>query len=135
VRNPAAVVVAALAAAAACAAPPSPDSNASQTSVAEQAEGERLFRQCYACHAIEAGRNTPAGPTLHALVGRPIAAEPGFNYSPALRRLAQQHGRWTPELLDRFLADPAAVAPGTEMGYPGLDDPTQRRALIAWLSR
>ena len=134
-RNPAAVAVAAFVAAAACAAPPSPDSNASEAPGAKQADGERLFRQCYACHAIEPGRNTPAGPTLHALVGRPIAAETGFNYSPALRRLAQQHGRWTPDLLDRFLANPAAVAPGTEMGYPGLDDPSQRRALIAWLSR
>jgi cytochrome c len=79
VRYPAAVAVAAFVAAAACAAPPSPDSNVSQTSVGQQADGERLFRQCYACHAIEPGRNTPAGPTLHALVGRPIAAEPGFN--------------------------------------------------------
>ena len=123
-----------LAAAAACAAPPS-EGGDSKASGVDLAQGERLFRQCYACHAIEPGRNTPAGPTLHAVVGRPIAAVPGFNYSPALRRLARQQGRWTPELLDRFLADPAAVAPGTEMGLPGLEDPAQRRALIAWLAR
>ena len=102
-------------------------------SAPEAAEGERLFRQCYACHALEPGRNTPAGPTLHAIVGRPIAAEPGFNYSPALRGLAAGHELWTPELLDRFLADPAALAPGTEMGFPGLADPVDRRALIGWL--
>ena len=97
--------------------------------------GERLYAQCYACHALEPHANTPAGPTLHAVVGRAIAAEPGFNYSPALRRLAAAEARWTPELLDRFLTDPAAVAPGTEMGFPGMDDPAQRRALIEWLAR
>ncbi len=102
-------------------------------SPSEFAQGERLYRQCYACHALEPGRNTPAGPTLHAVVGRSIAAEPGFDYSPALRRLAAQHERWTPDLLDRFLADPAAQAPGTEMGFTGMRDPAERRALIVWL--
>ena len=97
-------------------------------------EGERIYRRCFACHALEPGRNTPAGPTLHAIVGRPIAAEPGFDYSPALRRLAARRGRWTPELLDRFITDPGAVAPGTEMGFLGIPDPHQRRILIAWLS-
>lgn len=102
-------------------------------SAPDAAEGELLYRQCYACHALEPGANTPAGPTLHSIVSRPIASEAGFDYSPALRRLAAAHGRWTPELLDRFLANPAAVAPGTEMGFPGLADPAERRALIAWL--
>ena len=99
----------------------------------DPALGERLYRQCYACHALEPGANTPAGPTLHAIVGRPIAAEPGFNYSPALRRLAAERGRWTPELLDLFLADPAAVAPGTEMGFAGIADAEDRRVIIDWL--
>ena len=125
----------ALVAGAACAAPNSPADDPSKGTAVDPAEAQRLFRQCYACHALEPGRNTPAGPTLHAVVGRAIAAEPGFNYSPALRRLAEQNGRWTPELLDRFLADPAAVAPGSEMGFPGLDDPAQRRALIDWLAQ
>lgn len=115
---------------AACATPPAPAPGAQ-----ELALGERFYRQCYACHALEPGRNTPAGPTLHAVVGRPVAAEPGFDFSPALRRLAARHPRWTPELLDRFLADPAGFVPGTEMGYPGLDDPAERQALIAWLAR
>jgi len=135
VRRIAAVACATLAAAAACAAPAPSAGNDAKATPGDLALGERLFRQCYACHALEPGRNTPAGPTLHAVVGRPIASENGFNYSPALRRLARAQDRWTPELLDRFLADPAAVAPGTEMGFPGLDDPAQRRALVAWLAR
>ena len=120
--------------AAACAAPASPPLP-DEAKAAELALGERVYRQCYACHALEPGRNTPAGPTLHAIVGRPIAAEPGFNYSPALRRLAGRHQGWSPDLLDRFLADPAAMAPGTEMGFSGLARPAERQALIAWLAR
>jgi cytochrome c len=115
---------------AACAAPAPPAPPAQDLAL-----GERLYGQCYACHALEPGRNTPAGPTLHEVVGRPIAAEPGFDFSPALRRLAERHPRWTPDLLDRFLADPVGLVPGTEMGYPGLDDPADRQALIAWLAR
>lgn len=114
-----------LLAGAACAAPPGGGG---------AADGERLYRQCFACHALEPGRNTPAGPTLNGIVGRAIAAEPGFDYSPAMRRLAAERGRWTPELLDRFLADPAATVPGTEMGYPGIADAADRRALIDWLA-
>ena len=101
---------------------------------ATRPQGERVYRQnCYACHALEPDGSTPAGPTLHAIVGRPVAADPGFNYSPALRRLATEHDRWTPELLDRFLADPEAVAPGTQMGLIGMDDAAARGALINWL--
>ena len=97
------------------------------------APGAEAFAECVACHALEPGRNTPAGPTLHAIVGRRIAAEPGFNYSPALRRFARSNGRWTPALLDRFLADPEGFVPGTEMGSIGMRDAARRRALIAWL--
>ena len=104
------------------------------TPSASRPQGERVYRQnCYACHAVEAGGTTPAGPTLHAIVGRPIAADPDFRYSPALQRLARQHERWTPELLDQFIADPEGVAPGTQMGLLGLDDAAARRALIDWL--
>jgi cytochrome c len=106
----------------ACAAPPR-----------EAARGERLYRQCVACHALEPGRNTPAGPTLHAIVGRAIAGETGFNYSPAMRRFAYNHQFWTPELLDRFLANPGAVVPGSEMGFAGLVESDDRRTLIEWL--
>lgn len=95
--------------------------------------GARLYRQCRSCHALERGANTPAGPTLFGIVGRPIAAERGFNYSPALRRFAARERQWTRARLDRFLADPEGVVPGTEMSSPGVGDPAERRALIDWL--
>jgi cytochrome c len=51
-----------------------------------------------------------------------------------LREFSGDHPVWTPELLDRFLADPMTVVPGTDMSFQGLDDPAQRRILIDWLA-
>jgi cytochrome c len=99
------------------------------------AVGPAAYAQCYSCHSLEPGENLPSGPTLHAIVGRAVAAEPGFDYSPALRRFAQANPRWTPQLLDRFIADPEALVPGTYMSFHGMADPAERDALIAWLQR
>lgn len=95
--------------------------------------GERAFQKCYSCHSLEPGRNDLEGPTLHGIVGRPIAAEPGFAYSPALRELAGEHERWTEELLDRFIADPEAVAPKTSMAFAGIANTGERAALLDYL--
>ena len=95
--------------------------------------GEIAYRKCYACHAVEPGSNDLSGPTLHAIAGRPIAAEPGFAYSPALAALARNSGRWDEALLDRFIADPDAVAPGTMMTFPGMKNPGERTDLVAYL--
>ncbi len=99
----------------------------------QPADGARLYRRCVACHALEPDRNTPAGPTLFGIVGRRIAGEQDFNYSPAMRRFAAREVHWTAERLDRFLAEPERVVVGTEMGFPGIPDPAERRRLIAWL--
>ena len=123
-----------LLAAAACAARDAPAPAQPGRLSRAESRGERLFHaQCGGCHALEPGANTAAAPTLAAIVGKPIAAEPGYNYSPALRALAGGNGVWTEALLDRFVADPAATVPGTEMGYPGLADAGARSALIGWL--
>jgi cytochrome c len=98
--------------------------------------GEQIYRRhCQGCHALEPGRNTPAGPTLHGVVGRAIAAQPGFDYSPAMRRFGAGGARWTPQQLDRFLVNPERAIPGTEMGAAGIAAPAERRALIDWLGR
>jgi cytochrome c len=98
--------------------------------------GAQAFLQCYSCHSAEPGETDGLeGPNLAGIVGRAIAAQPGFDYSPAMRAFANRHGRWDAALLDRFMADPQAVVPGTAMaGYPGLDDPAQRRTIIEYLS-
>lgn len=95
--------------------------------------GERAFQKCYSCHSLEPGRNDLEGPTLHRIVGRPVAAEAGFNYSPALRALGRDRPQWTEDLLDRFIADPEAVAPKTSMAFAGIRDADERAALLDYL--
>jgi cytochrome c len=94
--------------------------------------GKAAFQKCYACHALEPGKNDLSGPTLHRILGRRIAAEP-FDYSPALRSLAKRGRRWDEALLDRYIADPEAVAPKTSMNFHGLRNPRERADLIAYL--
>lgn len=99
------------------------------------AAGERAYRKCYSCHSLEPGKNDLEGPTLNRIVGRPIAAEPNFTYSPAMRGFAQSNPVWTRELLDRFAADPQALVPGTSMTFTGMADAAERQALIDYLTR
>ncbi len=118
------VLVAAMAGA--CAAAPVPKSAAITA-------GERAYEKCYSCHATEPGRNDLSGPSLHGIVGRPIAAVPGVDYSPALKLFAAANHIWTHELLDRFAADPEGLVPGTSMAFHGMPDAQERRALLDYL--
>lgn len=107
---------------------------AAPADAAALAAGERAFQKCYACHAIEPGRNDLTGPTLHAIVGRRIAAQPGFDYSPALRGFAEDHPIWTEDLLGRFIEDPEMLVPGTSMTFHGITSRSERQALLAYLN-
>lgn len=98
-------------------------------------EGERAFQKCYACHSLEGPDPRLQGPSLKGIVGREIAAETGFAYSPVMRVYAARQPRWTREALGAFLADPQAAAPGNDMGFFGIHDPEERRALIEYLAR
>ena len=98
---------------------------------ADAAAGERSWRQCRACHAIEPGRHG-IGPSLHGILGAPVGAQPGYAYSPVLAALG---GTWTVTRLSAYLENPRAFAPGTRMAYAGMRDPQDRLNLIAWLAR
>lgn len=41
---------------------------------------------------------------------------------------------WNAETLDRFLAAPLKMVPGTSMGFVGIPDDEERQNLIAWLA-
>lgn len=96
----------------------------------DAAAGAKVFQACVACHTVERGGPSVAGPNLFGVVGRDVASTPGFAYSDALRRLP---GAWDAAGLDRFLADPAAVAPGTRM-VVRVADARQRADLLAYLA-
>lgn len=97
---------------------------------ADASAGERAFRQCSACHSVAAGENK-TGPSLHGVVGRPVDAVDGFNYSGALEQVVQE---WTPENLYHFIENPRGFAPGTSMGFAGISKSEDRLNLIAWLA-
>jgi cytochrome c len=90
--------------------------------------GEEIYGRCLGCHAIEQHRT---GPAHCGLFQRLAGSAPGFeHYSDAMRRSGI---RWNEATLERFLADPMAVVPGTTMTYQGVTAPGDRRDLIAWL--
>jgi cytochrome c len=92
--------------------------------------GRAAFGPCRACHAIEKGVNR-LGPSMFGIVGRKVASEPGYDFSPAMKA---HGGVWTRERLDAYLADPRGVVPGSKMSYAGQKDPARRAALIDYLA-
>ena len=94
--------------------------------------GARVFRACVACHALTQDAGNRAGPSLHGIFGRRIASLPGYDFSPALKRLDIV---WTPETVAKlFEIGPARYTPGTKMPeqHIGAED---RAALIRFLER
>jgi len=49
-------------------------------------DGAALFEPCRACHSLDPAAKDMAGPNLAALLGRKVAGDPGFDYSPIPRR-------------------------------------------------
>lgn len=92
--------------------------------------GARVFQQCAACHSVQPGQHM-TGPSLAGVFGRKAASVPGFDrYSDALR---QSNIVWTPEALEKWIANPRAMVPGTAMTFAGIRDASARADLIAYL--
>jgi cytochrome c len=73
------------------------------SAAAQEADGERLFRQrCATCHSIEPGQRK-MGPQLLGLIGRTAGSVDGANYSDAMRSSGIT---WDRQSLDTFLAAP-----------------------------
>ena len=97
---------------------------------ADAGAGERLWRQCQACHKLEDGANG-TGPHLYNVVGRDKGSVAGFGYSDTLSTI---EGDWTAENLSGFIENPKEYAPGTKMAYRGMDDVEDRANLIAYIA-
>jgi cytochrome c2 len=97
------------------------------THFSPEMRGQVVFATCATCHS---GSGPGTAPTLVGVVGRGVASERGYPYSPGLREVG---GRWTPERINAFLADPASFAPGTTMRVDPIRDSTDRASLIAYL--
>lgn len=115
----------------AAAPPATPAASAAGTTDCDAALGKRVFAQCAICHSVEKDAAPVAGPNLYGILDRPAASAPGFGYSRAMRDSGK---RWTREELDRFLAQPMSVVPGTSMAFAGLRKPEERAAVICHLA-
>jgi cytochrome c len=98
---------------------------------ADTAEGEKIFKRvCGACHINTADGPKRLGPTLFGVIGRHSSSVEGFRYSEANKKA---NVTWTPDVLDKYLADPRAMVPGTTMAFAGLKKPEERQDIIAYL--
>ncbi|MGJ7508231.1 c-type cytochrome [Variovorax sp. GT1P44] len=101
-------------------------------SVHAQSPGERLAQNsCTQCHTFGKGEPNGVGPNLFGLLGRQAASSPGFTYSKQYID-AMKGKTWDRALLERWLTDTQAVAPGNTMVY-FQDDPKKRAALIEYM--
>lgn len=103
-----------------------------QAKPANAAAGKLVFMRCAACHAVAPGAPNKVGPNLSGVVGRKAGAATGFRYSAALSGAKLT---WNEATLDKWLARPAGLVPGTSMVFAGLPKPEDRANVIAYLKK
>ena len=84
--------------------------------------------QCASCHAATA-ENRLTGPSLLDVVGRKAGSLDGFAFSEGMKKSALT---WDVATLDRYLAAPAEVVPGTTMAF-AVPSASARADLIRYL--
>ena len=92
--------------------------------------GEKIAKQCVACHSFDNSLKIKVGPPLWGVVNRKAAIIDGFNYSDALTAYGKA---WSKEELFYFLEKPKDYIKGTKMIYKGLKKSSARADLITYL--
>lgn len=86
-----------------------------QGAVAQEGDalaGERAFKQCQACHSIQAADGTDivkggkVGPNLWGVVGRVAGTYEGFAYSDYMVEAGEAGLVWTEEEFSQYVLDP-----------------------------
>jgi cytochrome c len=95
----------------------------------DPARGRASFeRRCTGCHSLD---TLKAGPPLREVFGKPVASNPKYPYTDAMKNA---HFSWDEATLDRWLTDPEAVVPGNDMSFR-LDIAAERADIIAYLKQ
>ena len=95
--------------------------------------GAEVYKACVACHTLSPDEGNRAGPTLHGILGRRIATLPGYDFSPALKKLDIV---WTKETVAAlFDVGPMKYTPGTKMPEQRITSPEDRQALVDFLEK
>jgi cytochrome c len=90
--------------------------------------GKALYQACAACHSID---ENDLGPKHRGVFGRRAGSVADYSYSAALKASGLV---WDKVILDRWLANPSELVPGTKM-YFKIDDARSRADLIAYLEQ
>jgi cytochrome c len=91
------------------------------------ADGKDLFaRRCSGCHALDKEKE---GPRLRGVYGRVSGSLQSFPYSDGLKKAAIL---WDDQSLERWLTNPEAVVPDTDMAFH-VGDAAERKAIIEYL--
>ncbi len=101
---------------------------------AAQDPGVRAFQRCAACHSLQAQDSRSPAPSLKGVFGRRAGSVAGFAYSEAMEAAGRRGLVWDEAALERYLADPEAYVPGTDMPHQG-GSAAERAAVIDWLRR
>lgn len=95
--------------------------------------GEKIFKLCKACHTVNEGGPNRVGPNLYGIFKRGIATHEGYKYSDGMKKFAEEHEEWTPDLMFVYLENPRKDVPGTFMSFPGVKKEKDRDDLITYL--
>lgn len=91
------------------------------------ADGKDLFlRRCSGCHAPDKDKE---GPRLRGVYGRASGSVASFPYSDGLKKAGLT---WDQQTLDRWLTNPEALVPDTDMAFH-VRNAEERRAIIDYL--
>ena len=91
--------------------------------------GKKVFNKCKACHTLDEGKNK-VGPSLFGVLGRSAASVQGFKYSKALKESGLT---WDEETIEKFLATPKDLVPGTRMAFAGLKKDDDIENVLAYI--
>ena len=97
---------------------------------ADISKGEKISKQCTACHDFSVNLKVKIGPPLWGVVNRKAAAIADYKYSKSLIDFKKE---WSRETLYFFLENPKGYIDGTKMIYKGLKKSSDRVNLISYL--
>ncbi|MGJ7511456.1 c-type cytochrome [Variovorax sp. GT1P44] len=98
---------------------------------ADVAAGKAAFTACASCHQVGPAARNGFGPQLNGVFGRRAGIEPGFKYSPAMKK---SEIVWSEKTLAAYVRRPDDVVPGTKMRFYGWSYGDQKLAdLFAYL--
>jgi cytochrome c len=88
--------------------------------------GAKVYGDCQLCHSLD---KNEVGPMHRGVFGAKAGSVASYSYSAALKA---SNVVWDEKTLDRWLADPQAMVPGTKMVF-SVDDPQKRADVIEFL--